>query len=38
MTFDEALHIIENDGVIPDKALVKSVYKAENKEEKNLLS
>lgn len=34
MTFDEALHIIENDGVIPDKALVKSVYKAEKKEEK----
>lgn len=34
MTFDEALQIIENDGVIPDKVLVKSVYNAEKKEEK----
>lgn len=34
MTFDEALQIIENDGVIPDKVLVKSIYNAEKKEEK----
>lgn len=34
MNFEEALQIIENDGVIPDKLLVKSVYNAESKEEK----
>lgn len=34
MTLDEAIQIIENDGVIPDKELVKNVYNAKETDDK----